>query len=309
MAGLLGERSRRLVFLFEERVGVTVFEVVFPVFAIIGIGYILARYKQLDIPTISEIMVYTSSPCLIFTSIAKRDIVPSEWLVMGGAAVVIVLGNGVLMWFYQRARGVRMRGLYLPAMLMNAGNMALPFSLLAFGQAGLDKAIIFFVTIAMLSYSLGVFIAKGEGGLQEMFKLPLIYSALGGLACATFHIQLPMFLMKPLEMLAAVAIPLMVLSLGIQLRSLRISDVHRAAVGVAIRMGGGLLIAAGFVVLFGIAGVSRNVILLDSVMPPAVFNVILAQKYGADAEAVASAIVLGTLLSVVTTPVYLMFVT
>jgi predicted permease len=44
-------------------------------------------------------------------------------------------------------------------------------------------------------------------------------------------------------------------------------------------------------------------------MPPAVFNVILAQKYGADPDAVASAIVLGTLLSVATTPLYLMFVT
>lgn len=287
----------------------TVFEVVFPVFAIIGVGYILARSKQLDIPTISEIMVYTSSPCLIFTSIARRDIVASEWLVMGGAAVVIVLGTGMLMWLYQRASAVQMRGLYLPSMFMNAGNMALPFSLLAFGQAGLDKAIIFFVAIAMLSYSLGVFIAKGEGGFQEMFKLPLIYSALGGLACATFHIQLPTFLMKPLEMLADVAIPLMILNLGIQLRSLRVSDIRRAAVGAGIRMGGGLLIAAGFVILLRIVGVSRNVILLDSIMPPAVFNVILAQKYGADPEAVASAIVLGTLLSVVTTPVYLMFVT
>jgi predicted permease len=294
---------------FKECTGVTVFEVVFPVFAIIGVGYLLARNTRLDVSTISEIMVYTSSPCLIFTSIAKREIVPSEWLVMGGAAVVIVLGSGLLMALYQRASGVRMRGLYLPTMFMNAGNMALPFALLAFGKAGLDKAIIFFVTVALMSYSLGVFIAKGEGGFREMFKLPLIYSALSGLLCATFDIQLPTFLMTPLEMLADVAIPLMILSLGIQLRSLRISGVRRAAVAVGARMGGGLLFAAAFVIIFGIAGTSRNVILLDSLMPPAVFNVILAQKYDADPEAVASAIVIGTLLSVVTTPIYLMFVT
>ena len=221
----------------------TVFGVVFPVFAIIGVGYLLARNKQLDIPTISEIMVYTSSPCLIFTSIARREIVVSEWLVMGGAAVVIVLGNGLLMWIYQRASGVRMRGLYLPAMFMNSGNMALPFALLAFGQQGMDKAIIFLVTIATLTYSLGVFIAKGEGGLREMFKLPLIYAAISGIVCATFSIRLPGFLMTPLEMLADVAIPLMILNLGIQLRSLKVSDVRRAAVGAGIRMGGGLLVA------------------------------------------------------------------
>lgn len=287
----------------------TVIEVVFPVFAIIALGYFLAKSRELDIPTISEIMVYTSSPSLIFTSIAKREIVASEWLVMGGAALVIVTGNCLLMWLYQRAAGVRMRGLYLPAMFMNSGNMALPFALLAFGQAGFDKAIIFFVTIAMLSFSLGVFIAKGEGGFLEVFKLPLIYAALGGLACSIFGVLPPKFILKPLEMLAAVAIPLMILNLGIQLRSLRVSDVHRAAVAAGIRMGGGLVLASAFVLILGITGVSRYVILLDSLMPPAVFNVILAQKYGADPDAVASAIVLGTLMSIVTTPIYLMFVT
>jgi predicted permease len=300
---------RRLVFFFREHIEVTVIEVVFPVFAIIALGYLLARSKNLDIPTISEIMVYTSSPSLIFTSIAKREIVASEWLVMGGAALIIVFGNCLLMWLYQRAAGVRMRGLYMPAMFMNSGNMALPFALLAFGQAGLDKAIIFFITIAMLNFSVGVFIAKGAGGLREIFRLPLIYAALGGLACSMFGVQPPMFIWKPLEMLAGVAIPLMILNLGIQLHSLRISDVHRAAVAVGIRMGGGLLLASAFVIILGISGVSRYVILLDSLMPPAVFNVILAQKYGADPDAVASAIVLGTLLSIVTTPVYLMFVT
>ena len=304
-----GGVHRRAFVSCPEFVGLTVLEVVFPVFSIIAVGYILARSTRIDIPTISEIMVYTTSPCLVFTSIAKREMVASEWLVMGGAALVIVFGTGVVMWFYQRASGVRMRGLYLPAMFMNSGNMALPFAFLAFGQAGLDKAIIFFITIAMLSYSLGVFIAKGEGGFREIFRLPLIYAAISGLMCSIFGFQLPGFLMKPLEMLADVAIPLMILNLGAQLHSLGISDIRHAAAGVGIRMGGGFLIAAAFVTLFGISELSRNVIVLDSLMPPAVFNVILAQKYRADPDAVASAIVIGTLLSVVATPVYLVFVT
>jgi len=109
-------------------------------------------------------------------------------------------------------------------------------------------------------------------------------------------------------MLADMAIPLMVLNLGVQLRSLRISEFRHAAAGAGIRMGGGLLLAAGFVIMFGVSGVSRNVILLDSIMPPAVFNVILAQKYDADPDAVASAILIGTLLSVVTTPIFLMVI-
>ena len=287
----------------------TVVEVVFPVFAIVALGYVLARSRQIDVPTIAEIMVHATSPCLIFSSIARRDIVVLEWLVMGGAAVTIVLGSGLLMWLYQIASGLRMRGLFLPAMFMNSGNMALPFALLAFGKAGLDKAIIFFIAVAIMTFSLGVSIAKGEGGLREIFRLPLIYAALGGLFCSLFGLRVPTFLMTPVEMLADVAIPLMILNLGVQLRSLRVSDMRHAVAGVGVRMGGGLLLAAVFVIVFRVSGLSRNVILLISVMPPAVFNVILAQKYDADADAVASAIVVGTLLSVVVTPAFLLFVT
>ncbi|UCD59074.1 MAG: AEC family transporter [Candidatus Hydrogenedentota bacterium] len=287
----------------------TIIEVVFPVFAIIALGYLLARNKQLDIPTISEIVVHTTSPCLVFISIAKREIVASEWLVMGGAAVAIVIGNGLIMGIYQRITRVRMRGLFLPAMFMNSGNMALPFSLLAFGAAGLDKAIIFFIAVATLNFSVGVFIAKGEGGFREIFRLPLIYAAVAGLIVSVYGIQLPKFIMTPVGMLAEAAIPLMILNLGIQLRSLTVSDVRHAMAGVGIRMGGGLLLATVFVLVFGVADLSRKVILLDSLMPPAVFTVVLAQKYNADPDAVASAIVIGTLLSVVVTPVFLMFVT
>jgi predicted permease len=211
------------------------------------------------------------------------------------------------MWIYQRAAGVRMRGLYLPTMFLNSGNMALPFALLAFGAEGFDKAIIFFIATAMLTFSLGVSIAKGAGGVREVFRLPLIYAALGGLVLSLLGLQLPKFLATPVGMLADTAIPIMIINLGVQLRSLRISDLHHAAVGVGIRMGGGLLLALAFVMLFGVSGVSRNVILLVSIMPPAVFNVILAQKYDANPDAVASTIVMGTLLSVVTTSLLLLF--
>lgn len=287
----------------------TVIEVVFPVFAIVALGYFLARAKQIDIPTISEIVVNVSSPCLVYTSVAKREIVASEWLVIGGAATAIVLGNGLMMLAYQRVSRVRMRGLFLPAMFMNTGNMGLPFALLAFGAAGLDKAIIFFITVVMINFSLGIFIAKGEGGLREIFRLPLIYAAFAGLASSVSGTMLPKFLMTPVSMLADVAIPLMILNLGIQLRSLRVSELRHAVAGVGIRMGGGFLLAAAFVLMFGVTGLSSRIIFLDSLMPPAVFNVVLAQKYGADPDAVASTIVLGTLLSVVVTPVFLIFAT
>jgi hypothetical protein len=293
---------------FEEY-RLLVINVVFPVFAIIALGYLLARYKPLDTPTLSELVVNITSPCLVYTSIAKREIVPAEWAVMGGAAVAVVAGTALLMALYQQAVRIQSRGLFLPAMFMNSGNMALPFSLLAFGQPGFDKAIIFFIAIALMQYSFGILIAKGRGGFQEIFRLPLIYGAIAGLISAIFKIELPVFLLTPIEMLGDMAIPLMILALGIQLCSLKVNAVRHAIASTAIRMGGGLLAALLFVVFFHVSGLSRTIIFLDALMPPAVINVVLAQKYDADPDMVASAIVIGTVLSLFVTPLYLFFAT
>jgi predicted permease len=105
------------------------------------------------------------------------------------------------------------------------------------------------------------------------------------------------------------AIPLMLLNLGIQLRLLRVTDVRHSAVSVGIRMGGGLVFGLLFVTLLGVGGVERQVILLGSIMPAAVVNVVIAQRYGSDANLVASAIVLGTIVSAAAIPTLLFFVT
>ena len=72
---------------------------------------------------------------------------------------------------------------------------------------------------------------------------------------------------------------------------------------------GGFAFASLFVLLFGIAGVDRQVLLLHSVMPAAVINAVLAQRYGTDPSLVASSIVLGTLASLVSIPAVLLLVT
>ena len=122
---------------------------------------------------------------------------------------------------------------------------------------------------------------------------------------AVTETQLPRMLMEPIEMVGAMAIPLMLLNLGVQLRTLEVSDVGHSLAAVGIRMGGGLAFALLFVVSFGVSGVDRQVLLLESVMPAAVINVVFAQRYGTDPALVASSIVIGTTLSLFAIPALL----
>ena len=148
---------------------------------------------------------------------------------------------------------------------------------------------------------------RGESGLGEVIRMPLLYGAAGGIVLALTGIDLPRVVMEPIEMLGAMAIPLMLLTLGLQLRRLRVQDARHASAAVAIRMGGGLACMTLFVTLSGVAGVDRQVLLLISVMPPAVINAVIAERYGTDPALVASAIVLGTLCSLLSVPLVLLF--
>jgi hypothetical protein len=161
--------------------------------------------------------------------------------------------------------------------------------------------------VAILNSTVGLWIAKGENGLSEIIRMPIAYGSVGGLALAISGQTLPRPVMEPIEMLGGMAIPLLLINLGMHLRSLVLREIRHTVVVVAIRVMGGAACAVLFIALFGVTGVERKVLLLASIMPAAVINVIIAQRYSTDPSLVASAVVLGTLTSLVTIPAMLYF--
>jgi len=234
---------------------------------------------------------------------------PGRIGVLAGATLFVVAGTALLAVLYLRAVDApRLRGLLLPAVFWNSGNMGLPFARLAFGPEGLEAATVPFVVMAVLQFTAGIWIAKGRGGGSEVLRLPLLWAALAGAGVSWWQVPLPRALSEPVDMLGAMAIPLMLINLGAQLHRLRVRDVGHAAAAVAIRIGGGVALAWLFVALFDVGGVVRQVILLEGVMPAAVANVVIAQRYGASPTQVASTIVLGTGVAFVAIPLLLLVI-
>jgi predicted permease len=282
-----------------------VLETVTPVFAIIALGYLLAARRRLHVPTLSDLAILVTSPALMFTVLSGTRFDAERWATLTGGTIFVAAGTGLLALAYLRLAAPRRRGVLLPAIFWNAGNMTLPCARLAFGPEGLEAAAIVFVTMALLTSSFGIWIAKGENGLGEALRLPLVYGGAGGLALALSDTKLPRIVMEPIEMLAAMAIPILLLNLGAQLRLLRVTDLGHSVAVVAIRMGAGPAVGVLFVTAFGIEGLDRQILLLASVMPPAVINVVFAQRYGRDPALVASSIVLGTFAALLAIPAML----
>lgn len=282
---------------------------VFPVFFIIALGWLFAKLKNINLGAVSEIILYIATPCLIFSSLLKSQVIMADFLTIALSVLVVTAGCGLATWIFLRLSHLDCRGLYLPVMFMNAGNMALPLALLAFGSQGLSRAVLYYVTSASLSYSLGILIASRNGHMSEVFRLPLIYAAILGILLGAFRVPLSPTLIKPFEILGGAAIPLMLLSLGYRLQFAKMSSPQVALVGALLRIGLGFGLALLFVSLFHLQGPTRSIVLLSSSMPSAVVNFILAQRYERNADVVASVVLVSSLLSIVTTPLILSYST
>lgn len=286
-----------------------VLSVVFPVFSVIGIGYVFARFKKISLEPIIELLLYLTIPALVISSLSRKPIVTTDLAVVSLSALLVVVGTGVLAFLYLSIIKRRdLRGFYLPTMFMNSGNMSFPLALLAFGPDGLTVAILYYIAISLLVYSLGIYIAKGKGGLSEIFRLPLIYASVIGISLNLTGTEIPEPVLTTFDMLGAATIPVMQVSLGYRLHSARLSYPGMSMAGSLIRIAGGFAIAYIVVSLLGIGGLNAKVILLSSAMPAAVINFVVSHRYNVHSDLVASTVAMSTLISVITTPIVLMFI-
>jgi malate permease and related proteins len=275
---------------------------VIPVFLLIAAGFVFAHWKKISLASVTEIIVYLATPCLIFTSLASKPLSTADIRVLFAGAVLMFAGVGLLIRLYFAIWNFSSRGFALPALFMNAGNMGLPLALFAFGAPGMQRATLLFVIITSFQYSLGIYILSGHGNWREIFRLPLLYAAIAGLSFNLGQIRIPELLFQPLFMLGQATIPLMLVSLGYRLRDFHSLRWGHAVGGALLRIFGGFAAANVAAQLIGADGVNRQVLLLYGCLPAAVINFVLTEKYGQDPDLAASIVVLSTLASVVTIP-------
>ncbi len=279
--------------------------VVAPVFGVAAAGWVLARLRGVDLASLTDVVLYLAAPALVFHSLATQPLDAGSMLAVGGGTVFQILVCGAVAWIVFRLLRIEGRGLYLAAMFANTGNLGLPLALFAFGPRGLAAAVIVYSTVNLVHYSFGLMIVSGSAHPGEALKMPLLHAAAFGVVAAVTGLAPPQPVMRGLELLGQAAVPLMLLSLGVRLRSVRLRRPGLAVLLVALRFGPGLSAAWLWVSLFGLQGAERGVILLTGVLPSAVMNFVLAEAYGQQGEEVASAILLGTLMSVVAIPIVL----
>lgn len=285
-----------------------IFSIVFPIFAIVLVGYLYARRHLPDMAAANKVNIDIFVPALIFDVLSGKDFNLGDYQLLALGGGIIVLGSGLLAWPIARLLGYRIRTFVPPMMFNNSGNMGLPLALFAFGEAALPAAVMLFIISNTLHFSLGMKMLDSRASLIGLLKIPMLIATMAGLVVAVTPIQIPSLLAIPIEMMGQVSIPLMLFSLGVRLIHVDWRAWRIGVAGAIVCPLTGILIAFALGTIFQLDEMQYAILLLFGALPPGVLNFMLAERFDQQPELVASIVMIGNVASILVIPGMLYFV-
>ncbi len=134
-----------------------------------------------------------------------------------------------------------------------------------------------------------------------LFKVPTVYAVILAALLNRFDLALPTFLARTVDLAANGSIPVMIILLGLELSRVQWSHSFRAlGLSAALKLVAGPVIGLLLAIPFGLKGPAWQGSVIETAMPAAVTNTILAAEYGLDTSLVTAIVFLGTILSPLT---------
>lgn len=286
----------------------TVLQIVAPVFllALIGVVWVKLGYEY-RVAFVTRLAMTIGVPALIFTSLMKTEIERGALFDVVWASCAAYAAVTIVFFALVKLGRLDMQTFLAPLIFGNTGNLGLPLALFAFGEVGLGYAVVIFAVMGIYSFTFGIWLVSGGGSPLKVIKEPLVGATLLGGLFMVQGWETPIWLTNTLELVGQMAIPLMLITLGVALARLTPENVIRAVVLSFVKVVICAGLAFGIGQYFELAPVALAVLVLQVSTPVAVTSYLLAEKYGAESGEVAGLVVVSTLLSVVTIPITLAF--
>lgn len=284
----------------------TVMEIVAPVFLLAGIGFAWVKAGfEYRMEFVTRMAMTLSVPCLIFVALMSAKIDPAALTALSLASVAAYGALTILVAAGLALAGYEQRTYLAPLVFGNTGNLGLPLALFAFGEVGLSYAVVVFAVMAIWSFTFGIWVVSGGGSMSKAFKEPLVWATLLGGLFLYMGWETPKFLTNTLQLIGQMAIPMMLITLGVAVARLTPGRIVLAIGMSIVKLGVCVAVAWGIGRALALDDTAFAVLVLQVATPVAVTSYLLAEKYGADSDAVAGLVVVSTLLSVVAIPLIL----
>jgi predicted permease len=283
-----------------------VLQIVAPIFllAAIGVGWVRLGWSY-DVEFVTRLSMTVSIPCLIFMALVQSEVEPRLLRDTVLASLIAYLAVGAIVWALVRGLGLDIPTFWAPLTFGNTGNIGLPLALFAFGQAGFDFAVVVFAVMAILSFTFGVWVVAGGGSPVAAVREPLVWGTVLGAVFLVMGWRLPDWAATSVDLVGQMAIPLMLVTLGVAMTRLQPRALGRAFWLCLIKLVVCTAVPLGVGLAFGLPPVPLGVLVLQIATPVGVTSYMLAAKYRVRPDEVAGLVVVSTLLSIPAIPLLL----
>lgn len=289
-----------------------------PLVFIIIAGFVLGKLLELDVKTLSSLIIYALTPAVVFVQTYTAELDISLLLVLTFAIVApAVLGAIGFLFSKLRKFDTGVQGTFMNSLMFyNSGNFGLPLVILVFSSApyivGGETPYLAYATTAqsvvmvvqsITTVTIGFSLAsnKGEGMkavIKHMLSLPVIYviplALLLKYAVKYDITTIPLW--TGIEYLKNGLVPIALLTLGAQLSHSRFKLANPdALLSNVLRLIGGPVIAFALIKLMGISGVAAQTLMISTSVPTALQTALIAVERDNHPD-FASQIVLGSML-------------
>lgn len=282
-----------------------------PVLVLVAVGAVSGRWLGVPAEPLAKLAYWVIGPAFIFDSLASAGLA-SEQLGRLALASFLAFAASALVAAGLAARlpSDRRAAIVTTGAWGNTGNFGLAIVTFTFDDTALPYAAVCLVVVNTCGLILGVAIAHGGWrGIARAFTRPMTIVVLPALVVNFTDVDVPLIVDRPVGLLAGAIIPVMLITLGIQLGNMGLPrldvDVARS---LAAKLGVQPLVAVGAVALVGLTGDAAGSVVLQAAMPAAVFTAILAIEQDTRPQETATIVMAGTLASVVTLPLVILYV-
>ena len=292
-----------------------IFDVLAPVAILVGLGAALGPRLHIDVGGLSRLAYNVFGPAFIFAVLAGADLergVVARLVLAGLAGMASAVALAVL-WSRITGAGYELTAATaITSSYGNVGNAGLAIVAFSLGDQALPVAGVLMLTINLTGLVLSVGLAEARSrsplpALGRALATPMAIAGAISLLVNLSGVDLPVVVDRSIGLLADALIPVMLLTLGMQLaKSGRPTWSNDLGVVLVAKLALAPLVAGLAASALSLGGDFLDAVVIQSAMPPAVFAAVIAIESDLAPDRVTAAVVLTTLLSALTLPVVLL---
>lgn len=282
-----------------------------PVAVLVLAGFAAGRWLQIPPEPLAKLAFWVIGPAFMYDALASAGLPAGSLLRIAAASLLAMAASAVVGLFLTRGLDHPRRATVMTATVYgNTGNFGLAIVIFTFDERALPYAAVALVVVNTVGLIVGVASANGGGaGLLRALTAPMTVVVVPALVMNGTGWTLPPILDRSIGLLADAIIPVMLITLGIQLERMgwpRVDgDVLRALVGKLLVQP---LAAVGAVELLGLTGQAGGAVVLQAAMPAAVFTAVLAIEFRTRPDEAATIVLAGSLAAMLTLPWFILSV-